>query len=331
VATDLSLPAGFSAYIVADELAAPTSLALGPGGEVYVSQLNGPVLRLEDTEGDGSFERTTAYVEDVSFVDGIALAPDGALYVSWRTGRGGSTGVVTAARDADGDTVAEGRQDVIRGLPNFQHQNNGLAFGPDGMLYVTNGSTCNECTEADERSAAILQANPDGSGLRVYARGLRNSYDLLFDDQGRLWATDNGSDPPCNTTDELNLIVDGGDYGWPYQPGCDNLNDGLPPVADLGFNTCATGLTLYDAEHFPAEYRGNFFVTLCGSNPGINPPQGHLLVRVVIDQSSGEPVGEMRQFGSGFGRPVDVVTDRDGTLLLADLGTGELIRIVYTS
>jgi glucose/arabinose dehydrogenase len=329
-ATDLSLPAGFTAYNIADDLSAPTSLALGAGGELYVSQLNAPVVRLTDADGDGSFESKTEYVDGVRNVDGIALGPDGALYISWRTDRGGQTGMVTAARDADGDTVAESKTDVITGLPNGNHQNNGLAFDAAGKLYVTNGSTCNDCVEADERSAAILQANADGSELRVYASGLRNSYDLTFDDQGRLWATDNGSDPPCNTTDELNMIVDGGDYGWPYSPACDNLSAQITPVANLGLNTCATGVTFYDGDQFPDEYKGNFFVTLCGSNPFIDPPQGKLLVRVVIDESSGEPTGEMHEFASGFGRPVDVVMDRDGTLLLLDLDRGRLIRIVYT-
>jgi len=331
--SEISLPPGFAAYPVAEGLSSPTSVTLDAEGQIYVSQLGGPVFRLEDADGDGVFEGKTEHVTGVEAVDGIAFSPQGELYVSWRSARGGDTGTVTIARDTDGDGTAEAKQDVITGLPNGSHQNNGMAFGPDGKLYVTNGSTCNDCQEADERSATILQANPDGSGLRVYARGLRNAYDIVFDDRGRLWSSDNGSDPTaprCNTIDELNLIVDGGDYGWPYQPGCDSFQDGTPPVADLGFNTGSTGLAVHDGEHFPTEYRGNFFVTLWGDLGYTDERAGRVLVRVSIDESSGSPRGTVDEFGTGFGNPIDVILDRDGTLLVLDFSAGRLYRIIHT-
>src|SRR3972149_10374516 len=104
---------------------------------------------------------------------------------------------------------------------------------------MTNGSTCNDCREADPRSAAILRLNPDGSGLEVFARGLRNPYDLTFTPDGRLWATDNGSDPPCNTIDELNLIVEGGGSGWAHSPGGGPLAQGTPPLGRPGVQQTA--------------------------------------------------------------------------------------------
>src|SRR3990170_3687826 len=200
-AAEITLPTGFAAYTVAEGLDQPTSVAVRGDGAVYVSQREGPVFRLVDTDGDGFFERKARAVSRVSGIHGIAFAPDGSLYLS-------NVGRITVARDGDGDTIADTTKDIITGLPHGRHENNGIAFGPDGGLYITNGSTCNDCAEADERSAAILRANADGSGLRVYARGLRNSYDLVFAPSGRLWATDNGADPPCNTIDELNLIVE---------------------------------------------------------------------------------------------------------------------------
>ncbi len=321
--TGIDLPDGFTAQVVTQGLVNPTSLALSPEGAIYVSHYGGPIFRLEDADGDGVFERKLEYTSGRYFVNGIAFAPQGPLYVS-------SQGRVSIIRDTDGDTVGDTIQDIITDLPSGGHQNNGLAFGPDGKLYITNGSTCNECDEADERSATILQANLDGSDLRVYTRGLRNSYDLTFDRQGRLWATDNGSDPPCNTTDELNLIAEGGDYGWPYSPGCDSLQSGIPPVASLGFNTGSTGIAYYDGEQFPPAYQRNLFITLWGSNVDAPRPGGRVLVRAVIDETPDGPQATVEPFATGFQNPIDVLADRDGTLLVLDFGSGKLYRIVYT-
>jgi glucose/arabinose dehydrogenase len=321
-ATELSLPEGFTAYPIAEGFFRPTSIALSPDGNIYISERHGNVFRLQDGDGDGVFEENVLFTSGYEEITGIAAAPQGPLYVS-------SRGRVTTVRDTDGNTVGDVTQDIIAGLPNGRHQNNGLVFGPDGKLYITNGSTCDECDEADERSATILQANLDGSGLRVYARGLRNSYDLVFDPQGRLWATDNGSDEPCATIDELNLIEDGGDYGWPYGEVCDPFQSGIPPAADLGLHTASTGIDAYDGEHFPEEYRGNLFVTLWGSF-AFEPEFPPVLLRIVIDGTPGVPQARVEQFGTGFQNPIDVVVDGDGTLLVLDYGSGKLYRIIHT-
>jgi glucose/arabinose dehydrogenase len=316
-AAGITVPAGFAAYAIASGLSNPTSVSPGPGGEIYVSQQLGEVHRLSDSDGDGNFETDTLFGTVPTASTGLLAADDGTVYVS-------STGSVTTMRDADGDGAADDAQSIISGLPNGRHQNNGMALGPDGLLYITNGSTCDDCVEANERSATILQANRDGSNLRVYARGLRNPYDIAFDAQGRLWATDNGSDEPCETIDELNLIVDGGDYGWPYgNAGCDPYADGTAPVASLGLHTASTGIAPYNASHFPAEYRGTIFATLWGSlftAPEL-PPQ---LLYVAVDGAA-----TAQPFASGFDSPIDVAVDRDGTLLVVDHGTGVLYRIIY--
>jgi len=251
----------------------------------------------------------------------LLYSPGGSLYVS-------RTGWVTVLRDANGDTVPETPADIISGLPNGRHQNNGLVFGPDGKLYLTNGSTCDDCVEADPRSATILQANADGSGLRVYASGLRNPYDLVFDGQGRLWATDNGSDEPCATNDELNLIRPGAHYGWPYGAACNNFASGVPPAVDLGAHTASTGITAYAGGNFPADYAGDLFLTLWGSlayAPQLPPS----LIHVSIGGSTSAPSATASTFGTGFQHPIDVVVDRDGTLLVLDYGSGTLYRVAH--
>ncbi len=324
-AEHISVPDGFTAYEAASGFTGATAVALADDGTVYVTEQGGRILRLQDADGDGAYESSTTFAEISGDVTGALVSPDGGLYVA-------RTAELLYLSDTDGDGVSDSIEEVLAGLPTGRHQNNGIALGPDGKLYLTNGSTCDDCDEEDEHSAAILQANADGSGLRVYATGLRNPYDLVFDAQGRLWATDNGSDDPCGTIDELNLIEDGGDYGWPYaEDGCDPFSDGIAPVADLGLHTASTGLDSYDGNQFPAEYAGNIFTTIWGNfydDPSLSPQ----LLRVDVNGSA-----EAETFAEGFEHPIDVVVDRDGTLLVLDYGsfdgeegTGALYRIVYT-
>ncbi|MCH7811806.1 MAG: PQQ-dependent sugar dehydrogenase [Chloroflexi bacterium] len=322
----IELPEGFTAFVVAEGFALPTVVFRGPGGQLYVTQIDGGVFRLEDRNGDGVFEEAIEYARGGAALTGATFGPEGRLYLS-------SPGRVTVVRDTNGDTIGDSSETIVSGLPTGNHQNNSLVFGPDGKLYITLGSTCNDCVEEDGRSATILQANADGSDVRVYARGLRNSYDILFDPQGRLWATDNGSDPTdpdCNTIDELNLVEEGGDYGWPYFPACDSFASGIPPVGNLGFNTASTGLAYYGGDHFPRRYQGNIFITLWGRLHGPPEPAGHIVVRAIITETPAGPVARVEEFGTGFANPIDVIVDEDGTLLVLDFGTGKLYRIVYT-
>ena len=326
--TDITLPEGFAAYEIASDFKSPTSIARAPDGRIYISEQGGSVYWIRDADGDGLFEQHVRFASGFKTITGIMVAPDGTLYVS-------STGRITTVRDTDADGVGDDSQVLIDDLPTGRHQNNGLAIGPDGMLYITDGSTCDDCNEDDPFSATILQANIDGSGLRVYARGLRNPYDLTFDGQGRLWATDNGSDAPCATIDELNQIVDGGDYGWPYgDDGCDPYNDGIPPSGDLLLHSASTGIAFYDGAQFPAAYAGSLFITLWGGT--MRPAAAPALLRATIQEGSGPPLAAtIEEFATGIESPIDIAVDRDGTLLVLDYAsasqaTGKLYRLVYT-
>jgi glucose/arabinose dehydrogenase len=322
-ALEIQVPPGFAAYMIADGFERPSSIAVDDDGRLFLSQTDSTVLRLEDIDGDGFYETHVDYVGGLEVVSGLAFSPQGELYVS-------SRGRISIARDTNGDGVADQVEHIIGGLPNGRHQNNGIAFGPEGKLYITNGSTCNDCEEWSERAATILRANPDGSVLEIYARGIRNAYDLVFTPDGQLWATDNGTDPPCNTIDELNLIVEGGDYGWPYRPGCNPFQPregALPPTVPMGFNTSSDGIDYYERGPFPEEYWDNFFVAQYGQfSPLVGDPSvGKRVVRV-------KPVGdsyEVLDFALGFVSPLDVLVDRDGSLLVADWWGHKLYRVVY--
>ena len=325
-AAGIELPDGFTAYRIGQGFVRPTSVAQAPDGTLYVALRHDGILQLRDNDGDGVYEQNVTFMPkfnsagEYDEITGVVVSDDNRVYIADRTR-------ISIAEDFDGDGIADDIRAIITGLPAGRHQTDGIEFGPDGLLYITNGSTCDECVEPDERAASILTANADGSDLTIYATGLRNPYDIAFDSQGRLWATDNGSDgieaPFCETIDELNLIERGADYGWPYAPECDPLLSGTPPVASLGLHTGSTGIDVYDGGQFPAEYAGDLFLTLWGSFAF--PPE---FAPELYRYTPGDDAIVL--FGSGFVNPIDVLTDHDGSLLVLDYGLEALFRIVYT-
>ena len=141
---------------------------------------------LRDTDGDG-----TADVQEVVAqkpdLHGIALRGDTMYLTTVRE-------IYTAERQPDG-TLGE-LQQIISDLPDGgQHPNRTIAFGPDDMLYITVGSTCNACDETNDNNATILRANPDGSDRAVYATGLRNTIGFGWHPETQqLYGMDHGID-----------------------------------------------------------------------------------------------------------------------------------------
>lgn len=339
----VQLPAGFTIGTFASDVPNARMLRFTPRGDLLVSApREGKVYLLEaDADGDGAADGKHVLLADLNRPHGLDLH-EGWLYVAE------GDAVVRVRFDPETRTLAERAERIVRGLPSGgNHWTRTVAVGPDRRLYVSIGSSCNVCIEDDPRRAAIVRYELDGSGEKLFATGLRNA--VGFDwrpSTGELYATDNGRDllgddfPPC----ELDRVVEGGFYGWPFangnrvpDPDYGKGNEArvaasLPPAHGFGAHTAPLGITFYDAEAFPAAYRGAAFVALHGSW-NRSTKSGYEVVALFFDDAGG--VRE-EKFLTGFevdedvsGRPVDVAVGPDGALYVSDDFTGSVYRVAY--
>jgi glucose/arabinose dehydrogenase len=265
---------------------------------------------------------------------------DGKLYI------GDTDKVVRLERTANG--TWGNQQTIVPNLPTGgNHTTRTVLFGRDDKLYVSIGSSCNVCQEADERRATVMQFDADGSNGRIFARGLRNAVGLtLRPGTNEIWASNNGRDllgddlPP----ETINILKDGADYGWlrchsgriaDPEFGSPRACDGVAkPVVEMQAHSAPLGLTFYTGAQFPPEYRGNLFVAFHGSW-NRSAPTGYKVVRIPVDANG--KAGAVQDFATGWlasdgkvwGRPVDVATAPDGSLLVTDDQGGRVYRISY--
>jgi glucose/arabinose dehydrogenase len=338
----IDLPPGFGISMFTAALNDPRMMALGPEGDLYVAERGaGRVVRLPDRDADGVADGVEVVADDLNAPSSIAFYEDGSLYV-------GETTRVLRLSAPDKDGVFQEREVVVDGLPSGGHNTRTVLFSSDwSALFVSVGSSCNACIEEDERRATIVRYEPDGSGEEVFARGLRNAVGITFrPGTDELWATCNGRDwlgddlPP----ETVYVVQEGDDAGWPYchsgritdpdfgtGDSCDGI---LAPVVEMQAHSAPLGLTFYTGQQFPEEYRGDLFVAFHGSwNRTV--PTGYKVVRIPIHGGSLGPVkdfatGWLRENGSHWGRPVDVLTGSDGSLFVSDDSAGVIYRIFYT-
>lgn len=319
------LPPGFSLTVYAN-VPAPTRLAFGPDGKLYVAS-DREVDVFWDPDGD-----RRASLRSV-FAEGLPGAALGLLWVGKRLYISYNHNVV-AMQDTDGNFVQDESSIVLENLPTGLHQNDGLAIGADGYIYMGLGSTCDACQDGSPLSASVLRFKPDGSDLSVFASGLRNPYGIAFNAAGDLFATDNGRDLLGNDLppEELNHVRAGLDYGW---PDCWEGNTGLEcagktgAVAGFTAHSSVDGLVFYNAGNFPPEYRDNAFAAVFGSY--ILPKIERGVKRVKLTKQGDTYTGEAEwflQLGSD-GRPLDLTVGPDGALYVADFMQSAVYRIVY--
>jgi glucose/arabinose dehydrogenase len=343
----LRVPPGFRVSVFARNLEHPRMLAVAADGTVFVSRPDRhDVLALRDRDGDGRADESAPVLTGLGRAHGLAIHR-GRLFVA------GVRKVVAAEMRAGGgfgDWVT-----VVDHLPDGgQHGRRTIGFDPLGRLYVSVGSSCNACDETNPEHATVLQARPEGGQRRVFARGLRNTIGFAWHpDTGDLWGMDHGSDwrgddqPP----EELNRILDGRDYGWPFcfgdrQPDpylsaeparlttAGHCRRSEPPVLTYQAHSAPIALVFYTGGQFPAEYRNDAFVAMRGSW-NREPPTGYKVVRLRFQ--GGAPQG-FEDFLTGFlieegrahfGRPAGLAVARDGALLLSDDTNGVIYRITH--
>jgi glucose/arabinose dehydrogenase len=317
----LRVPPGFRVNVFASGLKHPRMMDVGEDGTLYVTRRDeGDVLALRDDDGDGHVDSKRVFVSRLPGVHGIARR-GGWLYLAasttvWRTPL---------------DQAAP--QTLITGLPDGgQHANRMLRFGPDGMIYISVGSSCNDCAEDNQlERGTLIRYTPDGRRRDVLAKGLRNTigYDW-HPDTGALWGMDNGTDfrGDKRPEEELNRIEAGRNYGWPIcdpagrvdemtnappermalEPGQrhpigwpmareDYCRRTTPAVLTTTPHAAPLALRFYTGRQFPPAYRGDAFVALHGSW-NRKDPVGYKVSRIRFSPR-GEPMG-FEPFLDGF-------------------------------
>lgn len=340
VARRLRVPPGFRVQVYSAEVPLARVMAFSADGDLIVSRTRADLVSIleRDRNGDGVADGHRVLLEGLDGPHGLALH-DGWLYVAERTA------IRRARFDSAAGQVTSPLEPVLTGLTTDGfHQTKTIGIGPDGWLYLAQGSSCNVCRERDPRRAAIMRLQPDGSGAEIYATGLRNSVGFDWAPwDGALYATDNGRDllgddfPP----DELNRIEQGRFYGWPFVNGYgvadpdfggQYTGDAPPtdPVHGFRPHNAPLGIHFLRAARVPPGYERTALVALHGSW-NRTTPDGYEVVAV---RWRDDGALEETDFLSGFlgadgiiGRPAFVTEGPDGAIYVSDDYAGVVYRV----
>jgi len=351
------VPAGFQVEEFLGGLDNPRLIRTAPNGDVFLAESGpGRVRVLRFSEGASKPAVNEVFASGLDRPFGIDFYPPGPdpkfVYV-------GETGAVVRFAYRNGDLKAGGAKEVI--VPDIPsgagrlggggHWTRDLAFSPDGKkMFVSVGSRSNVQENPDtneERRACILEYNPDGTGMRIYASGIRNAVGIAVHPKtGELWASVNERDGLGEdlVPDYVTRVKEGGFYGWPwFYLGAtqDPRHRGAHPelrskvsVPDVLIQSHSASLEMvfYTGSQFPSDYAGDAFAAQHGSW-NRQKRTGYKLIRIPV--KDGVPTGEYEDFLTGFvtpdgnvwGRPVGVAVAKDGSLLVTDDGGDRIWRI----
>ncbi|MBI3493098.1 MAG: sorbosone dehydrogenase family protein [Acidobacteria bacterium] len=347
-------PAGFKVDLYANGFRGPRQIRTAPNGDFFLAESTGnQVTVLRGRDKDGKPEETSVFATGLRQPFGIAFYPSGPnpqwVYV-------GNTNSVVRFPYKVGDLKATGpAETIIAELPpGGGHWTRDVVFSPNGQrMWVAVGSGSNvddpDTHPREFHRANILEFKPDGTFVKIYASGIRNPVGLgVHPSTGELWCSTNERDALGDNLvpDYVTHVREGGFYGWPwYYMGDhqDPRHEGkhpelkgkiLVPDVLLSPHNASLGLTFYDGQQFPSEYRGDLFAAEHGSWNRANRT-GYEVVRVPL--SNGHASGEFEDFLTGFvtpdgqvwGRPVGVVVSKDGALLVTDDGSQSIWRVSY--
>jgi glucose/arabinose dehydrogenase len=347
-------PDGFVVTKFADKLNSPRWFYVTQNGDLLVSESQtnrkksaNDIIIFRDTDHDGNYELRQTFMKDLNQPLGM-LVLNGWFYV-------GNTDGVYRYPYKPGQLEITGKGEKILDLPAGGYNNhwtrNILPNADSSKLYVTVGSGSNVAEHGidnEKRRADILEINPDGTGERIFASGIRNPVGLAWEPVTHiLWTAVNERDNLGDdlVPDYLTSVKDGAFYGWPYAyygPHADPRMNGerpdlvqktIVPDVDLGSHTASLGLAFYTKKLFPKKYQGGAFI---GQHGSWNRSSfvGYKVVFVPFD--NGKP-GKPEDFLTGFiadesknevyGRPVGVFVLDDGSLLVADDAANTIWRV----
>ncbi len=349
------VPDGFKIDLAASGLESPRTIITAPNGDLFLAESDQGRIRVFRGFGsDGKVQSSSVFATGLTMPYGIAFYPPGPnpayVYI-------GNTNSVVRFPYKNGDLKATGPAEVI--VPSIPgggkygggHWTRSLVFSNDGKkFFVGVGSKENVGEDPAEKDRAdILEFNPDGSGMQIYASGVRNASGLMMHPKtGQLWVAVNERDALGDdlVPDYVTHISDGGFYGWPWfymGPNQDPRFEGKRPdlkekviVPDvlLQSHSAPLNLTYYNGKQFPAGYDGDLFVTSHGSWNRAHRT-GYKIIRVYAP--NGNATGEYQDFVTGFvvndanvwGRPVGITVAKDGSLVFTDDASNSVWRVTY--
>ena len=352
----LRAPPGFQVEQIASGFRNPRFLLSAPNGDIFVTESHANQIKILHNE-NGALR--TELFADSGLKDpfGIAFYPPGVdpqfLYAA-------NTDGVVRFPYRNGDLHARGPVQKLSAelsggglLRGGGHWTRDIVFAPDGSkMYVSIGSRSNNSDDSSESDRArIFEFNPDGSGKKVFAWGIRNAVGIAFRPGTReLWMSTNERDELGDdlVPDYISHVEPGGFYGWPWFY-IGNHQDprhrgkhpelaakSLVPDVLVQSHSATLNLCFYSGDQFPPEYRGDIFTAFHGSWNRTRRT-GYKIVRVPFDHESGKARGEVEDFVTGFvtangnvwGRPVGIAVGKDGSLLFSEDAHGTIWRVSY--
>ena len=368
-------PTGFMVTRFADSLDNPRWLYEAANGDIFVAESNtilkgikkvgakisrkiktqnlgesaNRITLFRDQNKDGIFERRYIFAEELNQPLGMLIVQNH-FYVA-------NTDGVLQFDYSVGDTVLQGSGKKIVSLPAGGYNNhwtrNMIANKEGSKIYISVGSGSNvgeNGMEHEVRRANILEVNPDGSGEKIYAAGLRNPVGMdWYPGTNTLWTAVNERDGLGDdlVPDYITSVQPGGFYGWPYayfgkhedprmkdQQRPDLVSKTVIPDVAVGSHTASLGLAFYDKDLFPAKYKNGAFVAQHGSWNRSSLVGYKVLF---IPFADGKPTGAPEDFLTGFikdttnsevyGRPVCVMITKDGSMLVTDDASNTIWKV----
>ena len=353
----LKAPEGFKVEEVVTGLRNPRLIRTAPNGDIFAADSQpGRILLLRLKDGQSKPELNEVFATGLRQPFGIAFYPPGDdpkyIYI-------GDTDAIVRLPYKNGQTKAEGKPEHIADLAGGGllrgggHWTRDVIFSPDGKkMYASVGSRSNAFEDPKENNdgrAAVLEFNPDGSGMQLFATGIRNPVTIAFEPKtGELWTSVNERDGIGDNfvPDYITHIQSCGFYGWhwywmggtqdPRHKGeHPELKDKvITPDVILQSHSASLQVTFYTGTQFPERYRGNIFAAEHGSC-NREHKTGYKIIMVPLE--NGKSNGIYEDFLTGFimpdskvwGRPVGLTVAHDGSLLISDDGSKTIWRVSY--